>query len=66
MINRIFDFLKRPGYIEKKTVKIELSTEEFLKLVKEGKIKVKEDGDIELIDQNIKDLDKNQYTISQE
>lgn len=50
MIENIFRILEMPGYIEKKTIKIEISKEELLELIREKKIRVRADGYVEVIE----------------
>lgn len=49
MFDKIIDLLKSPGYIEKKTIKIEISKQEILEWIRDGKIRVREDGYVEVI-----------------
>lgn len=68
MIDKIFGLLKEPGYIEhRKELKLEIPEEDILKWIKEGKIRVRRDGYIEVVDKNVVDItpkfiDKNEGT----
>lgn len=69
MLDKIFDFLKQPGYIEKvetRTARLEISKEEILQLIKEGKIRVRKDGYVEVVNREVKDLNQDQYTIKED
>ena len=68
MLNKIYDLLKSPGYIEKtekKELRIEISKEEILQLIKEGRLRVKQDGYVEVVDQQAIDLPPDHYNITQ-
>lgn len=68
MMNKIYNILMSPGYIEKtekKELRIELSKEEILQLIKEGRLRVRQDGYVEVIDNQIIDLPPDHYTTTQ-
>lgn len=67
-MNKIYNILMSPGYIEKtekKELRIELSKEEILQLIKEGRLRVRQDGYVEVIDNQIIDLPPDHYTTTQ-
>ena len=68
MLDKIYDILLLPGYIEKtekKELRIEISKEEILQLIREGRLRVKKDGYVEVVDRQAIDLSQDQYTIDQ-
>ena len=50
MWDKIVELLKMPGYIETRTITIDISKEDILQLVREGKIWIRKDGKVEIID----------------
>lgn len=55
----LLSILNTPGYIEHietKSLKIEISKEEILELIREGKIRVRADGYVEIIEHPIKNV----------
>ena len=48
MWDKIIEILKLPAYIETRTVTIDISKEDILQLVREGKVRIREDGQVEI------------------
>lgn len=68
MLDKLYDILMSPGYVEKtekKELRIEISKEEILQLIKEGRLRVRKDGYVEVVDRQAIDLSQDQYTIDQ-
>ena len=71
MLDKIFDMLKQPGYIKTKTIRVEITKEEILQLIREGKLRVRADGYVEAVDviednNKITNITQDQYTVKNE
>ena len=71
MLDKIFDLLKQPGYIKTQTIRVEITKEEILQLIREGKIRVRADGYVEAVDviednNKITNITQDQYTVKNE
>mgnify|MGYP001568507627 FL=1 len=57
MLDKIYEMLRGSGYTEhRQEVKLEIPDEDILRWIKEGKIRVRKDGYIEVVDKNIVDI----------
>ena len=71
MFDKIFDLLKQPGYIKTQTIRVEITKEEILQLIREGKLRVRADGYVEAVDviednNKITNITQDQYTVKNE
>ena len=71
MLDKIFDLLKQPGYIKTQTIRVEITKEEILQLIREGKLRVRADGYVEAVDviednNKITNITQDQYTVKNE